>query len=423
MFAPSGAARADGKTTKVTIETDPPGAKVYFNLKEDGEKCKTPCTIEAPIGETPIIIEAENRRAIIENLVVRKKAGKPAKFTFKLEPAIGTLIVEGGAGTVKIDDEAKGQAPGRIENVLAGAHHVVVEQAGKPLFDQFVEIEDGQEATVTAGGAAAAPPSAGGDETPGVLSASATPAARARTTPAVAVAAVMDIGFRQFSYSGNHTPDTQRDSKVLGQVLGGPLVELWPTALAGVDLLPGLALSGRFELGLNGQSVAIVSDDGMRTASMLTTKWRSIEVSGNYRWTIADVATVQIGTGYVSDRYQYTGSGPDLTHVPDAAYKSIRIGGRASLLLGMLEPYLVAENRIVLDGGVMADRYKLGTSTSGLHGALGAAIHLNAHFVARLEGALSHYSWTFKAEPGASYQATGGTDSIENVTIALGYLY
>ena len=44
------------RTSKVTIETDPPGAKVYFNVKEDGEVCTTPCTVDAPIGETPIIV-------------------------------------------------------------------------------------------------------------------------------------------------------------------------------------------------------------------------------------------------------------------------------------------------------------------------------------------------------------------------------
>src|ERR1041384_5033154 len=58
------AALADGaKTSKVTIETEPPGAKVYFGLKEDGEVCTTPCTIDAPVGETAIIVEAENRRS------------------------------------------------------------------------------------------------------------------------------------------------------------------------------------------------------------------------------------------------------------------------------------------------------------------------------------------------------------------------
>src|SRR5689334_10517051 len=95
VLAHAGVAAAGGKTSKVTIETDPPGAKVYFGLKEDGEVCTTPCTIDAPVGETAIIVEAENRRSLIENLVVRKSA-RPMRVQYKLEPAVGTLIVQGG---------------------------------------------------------------------------------------------------------------------------------------------------------------------------------------------------------------------------------------------------------------------------------------------------------------------------------------
>src|ERR1043165_5462626 len=100
------AALADGaKTSKVTIETEPPGAKVYFGLKEDGEVCTTPCTIDAPVGETAIIVEAENRRPVIESLVVRKSA-RPMRVQYKLEPAVGTLIVQGGGGaTIKLDEQ------------------------------------------------------------------------------------------------------------------------------------------------------------------------------------------------------------------------------------------------------------------------------------------------------------------------------
>ena len=93
----AGSAAAGGpgqgnRTSKVTIETDPPGAKVYFNVKEDGEVCTTPCTVDAPIGETPIIVEAENRRAIIENLVVPRKSARPLRVSYKLRPAYGSLV-------------------------------------------------------------------------------------------------------------------------------------------------------------------------------------------------------------------------------------------------------------------------------------------------------------------------------------------
>jgi PEGA domain-containing protein len=416
-----GVARADGKTSKVTIETDPPGAKVYFGLKEDGEKCTTPCTVEAPIGETLIIVEAESRRSLIENLVVRKTT-RPMKVSYKLAPAIGTLVVEGGAGaTIKIDDEDRGKAPGRVDGVPAGAHHIVVEKNGKTIYDQFIEIEDGQEATVSPTAVAEAP--AAHPDEPALSATAAAPARSPRRSPAFAAAGAMDVGFRQFTYSKNTTPGTQRDSQVGGQVLAGPVVELWPTTLLGLHLLPGLALYGRFEFGVNSQAVGIVdSKTGMRLPTSLSTSWQNLEASVHQRWTIADTATIEVGGGYTQERYQFKGNAVDVGMVPDASYKSIRIGGRASLLLGLLEPYLAAENRVVLSGGAMDKRYTLGASTSGVRVALGTAVHVG-HVEARVEGGLTRYSWAFKPDTTDTRQADGGTDVIENVTFAVGYNY
>ncbi|HEU4728535.1 MAG TPA: PEGA domain-containing protein [Kofleriaceae bacterium] len=413
-----GGAMAGGKTSKVTIETDPPGAKVYFGLKEDGEVCTTPCTVDAPVGETPIIVEAENRRSIIENLIVPRKSARPIKVTYKLEPAIGTLVVEGAdGGTIKIDDEDKGKAPGRVEGVLAGAHHVVVEKNGKALYDDFVEVEAGHEATVT-------PPP--GPEpvrpTSEEIDASATPRP-ARRRPAIAVAGVFAFGARQFTfdYTGSDRSQ-QRNNTELGQLLAGPIIEVWPTTLAGLDALPGLSLYGRFEFGLNSQTV--VSDDGqnqMGQPTSLSTAWQSLELSLHYRWTIAAKGTVEVGGGYAQDRYQFDGRPDEVQLVPDANYKAVRIGGRGSLLLGRVEPYAAVENRLVLSGGAMDTRYKQGASATGVHGALGAVVHFGP-LEARVEGGITRYSWTFRPDTGEP-MVDGGVDLIETATVSVGYAY
>jgi hypothetical protein len=425
----SGVAVAGVKTSKVTIETDPPGAKVYFGLKEDGEICTTPCTVDAPIGETPIIVEAESRKSIIENLVVPRKTARPMKVHYTLDLAVGTLIVDGGNGaTIKIDDEAKGKAPGRVEGIPAGAHHVVVvEKTGKPLYDDFLEIEAGHEATVTprtGTGTAEAPPPHGTTEpvTSTSMSASAPAPTSRRRGPAIGVSGAMHVGFRQFSYTRNTTPLTQRDDREVGQALAGPIVELWPTTLLGLGVLPGLALYGRFEFGINSQAVTMNSAAGTRQATSLSTTWRSLEVSLHQRWTIAGTGTIEVGAGYTQDRYQFTGNSADFAVVPDAYYKAVRVGGRLSLLLGSLEPYATIENRLVLSGGVMDRRYTLGTSVNGVRGGLGAALHLGRAQV-RLEGDLTRYGWTFKANTTDTRQASGGTDTIEAVSLALGYAY
>jgi hypothetical protein len=412
------------KTSKVTIETDPPGAKVYFGLKEDGEVCTTPCTVDAPIGETPIIVEAENRRSIIENLVVPKKTARPMKVVYKLEPAIGTLVVEGGAGaTIKIDDEDKGKA-GRVDGVLAGAHHVVVERGGKAVYDGFVEIEAGHEAsvTLTASAAATPEPGAGGDAVAELHDAPAEPD-RPHTSPWLRAAGAMDVGFRQFSYKHNTTPATQRDNRETGQVVAGPVIEVWPTAIAGLDAFRGLSLYGRFEFGVNAQAVAVVGPNGNRAPSTLTTAWRSLETSVHQRWAVGDGWAIEVGGGYAQDRYQFKGAAKDIDIVPDASYSMVRIGGKASVMVGMLEPYAGAEERVVLSGGALGDRYKLGTSANGVRAELGAVVHLGHGVDAVVAGVYSLYSWTFKPDVGDPRQATGGSDAVENVTVSVGYTY
>jgi len=422
--AAGGPAQASAKTSKVTIETDPPGAKVYFNAKEDGEVCTTPCTIDAPVGETPIIIEAENRRAIIENLVVPRKAARPLRVSYKLKPAYGSLVIEGSDGaTIKIDEHDQGTAPRRFEDILAGAHHLVLEKDGKKIYDEFVEVEIDTDTNVAAP-RAADPPPAPPVPAAGVVREPDSGAPRPRT---VAVAAATDVAFRQFTYSHAQGTIQQHNESERGQVLTGASVELWPMTLLRLGVLPGLALYGRFQIGVNPQHIeAKDTKTGATAPTSLSTSWRSLEISAHQRWTIANAWTVEVGAGYTDDRYQFTSDGSmvgttSLATVPDAAYKAVRIGGRASLLLGRLEPYVAAENRVVLSGGALEHRYRLGTSVNGVLAALGAVVHLG-HFEVRGEASLAHYGWTFSPDMGDP-QADGGSDLIERLGLSLGYVY
>lgn len=417
------------RTSKVTIETDPPGAKVYFNLKEDGEVCTTPCTVDAPIGETPIIVEAENRRSIIENLVVPRKTARPMRVSYKLKPALGSLVIEGGDGAaITIDEQPQGTAPRRFDDIPAGAHHVVLEKNGKKLYDAFVEVEVDGEATVSPPRpteSAARPPA---DDAPAVAAARA-PGPAPRRSPELAVSVATDIGFRQFtfSYPSITVPATERNDRESGEVMTGAIVELWPATLLGLGALPGLELYGRFEIGINPQRVTVKPSSGPEMPTSLSTSWRSLEISLRHRWTIRDAATLEVGAGYTDDRYQFTTDDPligpeEQKIVPDTSYKAVRIGGRASLLLGRFEPYLAAENRLVLSGGALGDRYSLPTSVNGVQAALGAAVHLG-HIEIRAEGRVTQYSWTFGADVTDPDQADSGSDAIEQIGLTVGYTY
>jgi hypothetical protein len=302
----------------------------------------------------------------------------------------------------------------------------VLERDGQKLYDEFVEIEAGNEAIVTPS-LASEPPARGILDEP-TLAAQARAAHGERRIPAIAVSVAVDAGFRQFTYKNNKTPLIQRDDNEAGQVLVGPIVELWPTTLLGMGVLPGLSLYGRFQLGINNQAVSIMdAPDGAGTTA-LTTSWRSLEISAHHRWAIRDLATIEVGGGYSDDRYQFKGDAVgdvSIKIVPDAAYQAVRIGGRASLLLGSFEPFLTFENRLVLSGGAMTERYTINTSVNGVRGSLGVVKRFGRHFDVRLEGALTLYSWTFQQDTAdlEAPMADGGSDFIQHLALAVGYTY
>ena len=411
-----------GPTRKVVVETDPPGATVYLNDMEAGPVCKaTPCTIDVPVnGEANLIIEAASYAPEFATVDLTKRSSKPIAVKVSLKKAVGAITIDTPKGaSVAVDDADAGKVPAHID-VEAGGHHVVVTVNGKDVFNDFVNVEVGEEVPVTP---SATPPPGPPPPDGGEVDTTPKPVATTHRRPYLFAAAAFDVGFRKFTYDNVQLNkmgvNKLREEDEGGQVLAGPAVEVYPTAIANVDLLPGLAIVLRYQYGINGQAVS-----GNGVTGALTTFWQALEIGAKYRWVLLDnQLAVEAGGGYLRDTYRFNGNATDITLVPDADYQSLRIGARAAYVAGQFEPYLVLESRLVLDGGAVGTRFPLGASASGLHGALGVAAHFGALGV-RVEGALTQYSWTFKADPAMSeYVATGGSDSIKQITLAVGYAY
>ena len=411
-----------GSGRLVQVQSDPPGATVYLNEKEAGPVCPaTPCSIEAPPGEQTIIIELANHQSKFEMVVVPKRGRVPG-VKVKLDPAVGTIVVDGPPGaSVMVDDLDKGKAPARID-VSEESHHVVVTLNGKTLFDEFVEVTTGNETTVTPKQVASGGDGGGSGEGDG---GSGSGGGNGITKPAgpgkkrdrfIMASAAVDIGFRQFSYSGVETAQTLRDEKEGGQVLAGPLVEIWPGELIGIDPLRGLSLLARLQFGVNSQDVT-----GNGIMDKTNTFWQSMEFSLRYRHRFADKFTAEGGIGYVRDQFQFEGNASDVELVPDVDYQSVRLGIRGSVLLGNLEPYVQLENRVVTSGGKLETRFDE-ADASGYR--MGAGINARkGSLLARFEASLTNYSWDITASPGADKIATGATDSIQQIQLAVGYQY
>lgn len=410
-----------GPGRKVQVESDPPGATVYLNEKEAGPVCTaTPCSIDAPVGEQTLIIELANHQSKFEMVVVPRRGRVPG-IKVKLEPAVGTIVVDGPEGAnVTIDDLDKGTAPARID-ISEESHHVVVTLDGKTLFDEFVEVTTGNETTVTPKQSAGGDGGGSGDGDGGSARGGGDGIAKPSEpkTPRgrfIVASAAVDIGFRQFSYSGVETPQKLRDEKEGGQVLAGPLVELWPGELIGIDPLRGVSLLARLQFGVNSQDVT-----GNGIMDKTNTFWQSMEFSLRYRHRFAEKFTAEAGIGYVRDQFQFEGNTQDVQLVPDVDYQSVRLGLRGSVLLGALEPYVQLENRVVTSGGKLATRFEQADASGyRLAGGINAR---KGSLLARIEGSLTNYSWDLTSDPGSDMRASGASDSIQQIQLAVGYQY
>jgi hypothetical protein len=391
-------------TRKITIDTEPEGATVYLNDKEGPPACApTPCEVTAPLGETPMIIEREGYALDVQ-------------FEGQAEAAI------------RVDGKAKGNAPAQI--ILdPGSHHVIVTAAGKTVLDQTVEIELGQTAQlkVTIPEPLPGPPPPT-EKIEDPLSAQPTEVKAStpgpQRPPIVIISAILDVGFRQFTYDNPHansagTFNVGNDSEG-GQLMAGPLVQFFPMRALGVGALKNLSLVGRIEFGFNDQTV---EDAAITDGKPLTSFWQAIELTARNRWVVGDTLALEVLAGYTRDRFEFNGDMTDIGFVPDADYQSVELGGRAALLGDTLEPYIELANRIVLSGGDEGGRFDQ-TSANGLHAALGLALH-TGKLSARLEGQITRYSWTFSTngQENPPYEATGATDQIELISVILGYAY
>lgn len=415
---------------KIQIVSKPAGASVYVGSLEAGEKCKTPCPVEVDDGDQ-VILDLEGYRPKSDAIVIGRRERAPYKRSYNLVPSVGTLKIDGPAGAdVYVDGKEGGKLPYEAD-VSSGTHRVQVKLDGQDLYVDAVEVAEDDVKAITVDGKkkVAAKPKPEPEEDPIKDPDDTTPAIRKTTKPSVsregslfALSAALSVGFRSFEYR-NVKPMTVRQDlgpeSEGGQVLAGAQLEIWPGRLVGVRPLRGFALVGRFQYGLNSQTVV---EDENNAALGARTFWTSLEVTARQQFLIAGKFVAEVNLGYAGDQHQFEGLDSDIAKVPDAYYQSLKIGGRVAILVDKLEPYLAAENRIVMSGGPLAKRFDStgGSDVTGFRGALGVGVKLG-NITGRVEGSLTRYSWTF-ADNGMT-DTNGAVDSIKQVSITAGYAY
>ena len=409
------AAPAAAQTRAVRVTSTPSGAMVYVGDKDEGPRGVTPLMLKLPPGEHGLIIELEGYTSVVQTVKVPKGKGPAIDVVATLTPAIGVLFITGDAAlgsTVRIDEQERGNVPLRVE-LEAGVHHVQV--ASDPPYEEFVEIVAGDERTLlVAVEALPPPPPPPVDRGP------------ARGTPLVVARVGTELGWRRFTYEGPDSPNTQ-DFASGAVALIRVDVELAPWRLTrSARVLWPLALV----IGGGIAPVAEATVPGEDGAADLY--WRTMDAGLRYRLALLrGKLAVGFEAGWTRNLYQFRNrAGVALEEqLPDVDYQIVRFGARVEGVRGPVVGWFGLDNRIVVEEGVVADRYRT-AEVGGFSLRLGALARLwQDRLEVGAEYGLQRFGWELEPVPSGvpgvapRHPATGATDSFHGVRLWVGGQY
>jgi len=411
------AGKKKAASQKVLIETLPVGASVFIGDKDSGPAGVTPLELDLPAGEHVVILELDGHIPRFESVIVEKRDGKAARttqtFAFELDPAVATLVIEPEDGAtlpdgtrVLVDGEDRGEPPLRVE-VEVGAHQVQVVAPGRAAFEEWVEIEGGQEHLMEIAGASLGVEQ---KDTP----APAKKRVKRDAAPMGTLRTGVEVGFRRFSFD-NPEGDLARPYKASGSIHIIVDAELHPWR----RFLPNKVLDRLSVIAGAGYSPVIVAST--RSGMEVNAYWRSQHAGLRFRALDRKVA-LDVDAEWMHTLYEFRdGNNALVADTPDVDYQIARIGLRVvGKLAPPVEAWLGADNRVVVSGGPLEERFR-GASVDGVAVRAGAAARLlGDHLEGRVEGSYARFGWTFEPESGDAYIADGGSDALFGVTITVG---
>jgi hypothetical protein len=131
----------------LTIESDPPSARVFIDDREKGVRGQTPFRTYLRPGQHTVWVELDGYELIEQTIEVQKKEPFRMNLALRAIQNVGYLFVDctiKGA-TVFIDGKNIGLTPLREPLPYgAGRHQIVVDRDGYTRFDQHVSVEKGK---------------------------------------------------------------------------------------------------------------------------------------------------------------------------------------------------------------------------------------------------------------------------------------
>lgn len=155
-YADAALGRIEPRIARVTVTSDPPGARIFVDRRELGEYGTTPATIAVPAGRPTLFVELEGFEAVSRE--VATVVGQETEATFALQRILGELAVElgsaveGAAATVRGDDGrpvAEGPLPLRA-SLSPGRYEVEVVAEGHAPFRALRSVAPREATTLRA---------------------------------------------------------------------------------------------------------------------------------------------------------------------------------------------------------------------------------------------------------------------------------
>jgi len=138
---------------ELIVETQPAGAKVYVDNKNDGAKGQTPFRMFLRPGKHRIWLELDGHETVMQDIEVQKREPYRLNASLKARQDLGWLFVDASVkgARVFVDGKSVGLTPFAVPQQFdAGPRQVVVERDGYTRISTSTTIERGQMAKVDA---------------------------------------------------------------------------------------------------------------------------------------------------------------------------------------------------------------------------------------------------------------------------------
>jgi hypothetical protein len=403
VTATSGRAQADAFS--VRIDSEPPGATV--SLGDGQELGTTPYEGALPAGVHTLIFQRAGYETGVDVIEVRP-VRQAQRFSMQLvEVAYGTLTVVAASGApaldgaqVWVDGENLGEAPGTMQ-VPAGPHHVEIIKPGFEVFEEWIEVVEGQTVRVTA--TLEADPDA-------VITTAAPPSApRATVAPPLFTAGGgLEFGGRNFRYDNPQTTNL-RPYNAGGVPLIRISAELYPLSRTGNPWLTGLAIVG-------GGGWAFPIDSSTEDGDRIGTSWSDYDIAARALFPVASDVRAGLEAGHGRARFGFVNAGALADEVPDVDYRYARLGAVSSAAVNRYVVTGAASYVSPYEAGATAERFADARVWGmALDASLGSS--LGQHFDARITAHYTRFAYTLTPDPAGVFQADGGIDHFLGISL------